>query len=32
MTIHGIANLLEDVGAVPKVRRNMMINAEEAVN
>ncbi|MEG4642602.1 TRAP transporter small permease [Paracoccus sp. APAP_BH8] len=32
MTVHGIANLLEDLGAVPRVQRAMMINAEEAVN
>ena len=32
MTIHGIANLLEDTGAVPKVEHDTMMNAEEAVN
>ena len=32
MTIHGIANLLEDSGVAPPVRRAQMMNAEEAVN
>ncbi len=32
MTIHGLANLVEDLGWVEKVKRDMVINAEEAVN
>lgn len=32
MTIHAIANLLEDTGLAPRVIRESMINAEEAVN
>ena len=32
MTIHAIANLLEDTGFAPRVQRDSMINAEEAVN
>lgn len=32
MTIHGIANLLEDTGFAHRVQRDTMINAEEAVN
>lgn len=32
MTIHAVANLLEDTGLVPTVRRDLVINAEQAVN
>jgi TRAP-type C4-dicarboxylate transport system permease small subunit len=32
MTVHGLANLVEDLGWVEKVKRDMLINAEEAVN
>lgn len=32
MTIHAIANLLEDIGVVPRTKRDLVINAEEAVN
>lgn len=32
MTIHAGANLLEDLRIVPRVKRDMLINAEEAVN
>lgn len=32
LTIHAGANLLEDLRIVPRVKRDMLINAEEAVN
>lgn len=32
MIVHGIANLLEDTGAAPRVQRTAMMNADEAVN
>lgn len=32
VTIHGLANLLEDMGVVEKASRDLVINAEEAVN
>lgn len=32
VTIHGLANLLEDMGVVEKTSRDLVINAEEAVN
>jgi len=32
VTIHGLANLLEDMGVVEKAQRDLVINAEEAVN
>ena len=32
VTIHGLANLLEDTGLVEKASRDLVINAEEAVN
>lgn len=32
MTIHGLANLVEELGWVEKAKRDMVINAEEAVN
>ncbi|MGI6247592.1 MAG: TRAP transporter small permease [Pseudochelatococcus sp.] len=32
ITIHGLANLMEDTGRVPAVKRDLTINAEEAVN
>lgn len=32
VTIHGLANLLEDTGVVEKAQRDLVINAEEAVN
>lgn len=32
MTIHAVANLLEDLGIVPRTKRDLVINAEEAVN
>lgn len=32
MTIHATANLIEDLGIVPRTKRDLLINAEEAVN
>ncbi|WP_255440798.1 TRAP transporter small permease [Paracoccus sp. MC1854] len=32
VTVHGLANLLEDLGMVEKTSRDLVINAEEAVN
>lgn len=32
VTIHGLANMLEDMGVVEKASRDLVINAEEAVN
>lgn len=32
VTIHGLANLLEDTGVAEKAQRDLVINAEEAVN
>lgn len=32
ITIHGLANLMEDAGRVPPVKRDLTVNAEEAVN
>ncbi len=32
MIIHGLANLMEDLGLVEKTQRDLVINAEEAVN
>ncbi|MDD2869356.1 TRAP transporter small permease [Neomegalonema sp.] len=32
MIIHGLANLMEDLGLVEKITRDLAINAEEAVN
>lgn len=32
VTIHSLANLLEDMGVVEKAQRDLVINAEEAVN
>lgn len=32
MTVHGLANLMEDTGRVAKVSRDLTISAEEAVN
>lgn len=31
MTVHGLANLVEDLGWVERAERNLLVNAEEAV-